>query len=254
MEEHSEHIRKMKELLEKKEGKEVTWEEAEEASRNLAGLAEILYELWLKEKQREKRLEESPKGFLLECGYSCQICGQSGARNGGIWFDKWGMKCMVCQRAVDSKEIPGSLAKNKDSWYSEFEIERAFNLKSTVITKWIKEGILKSRIVKGESGRPHVRLFLIKDNKDTLPPKKLVKSHMVKEERDGQTWFRSYEWYCFGDPREHLKGYKIMDHLRIIPPEEMKAREEEEKRRMEERRTRRERIKKVRDAKKRREK
>lgn len=239
-EEHKKHVQKMKDLLERRGGKEVTWEEAEEASRNLAGLAEILYELWVKEKQREKRLEESPKGFLLESGYSCLICGQSGERNGGIWYDKWGQKCMVCQRAVDRKEIPGSLAKYKDRWYSEFEIERAFNLKSTHITKWIKEGILKARVVPGESGRPHVRLFVIKDNEGFLPPKKLVESHMVKEERDGNIWFRSYEWYCFGDPREHLKGYKIMDHLRIVPPEEMKAREEEERRKLEERHVRRE--------------
>ena len=245
-EDHKKHVQEMKKLLEKKEGKEVTWKDAEEATRNLAGLAEILYELWVKEKQREKRLAKSPKGFLLEGGYSCLICGQSGARNGGIWFDKFGMKCMVCQRAVNRKEIPGSLAKHKDSWYSEFDIEHSFNLKSTDITKWIKGGILKARIVMGENGRPHVRVFLVKDNKDTLPPKKLIESHMVKEERDGQTWFRSYPWYCFGDPREHLKGYKIMDYLRVIPPEEMKAREGEERRQWEERRAKREARKKLR--------
>ena len=245
-EEHKKHIQKMKELLEKREGKEVTWEEAEEASRNLAGLAEILYELWVKEQGWKKRLQESPEGFVLEGrGRTCAICHES-SREEGSWYDKWGVTCLTCHGAVDRKEIPGSLAKRERSYYREHELQRAFNLKHSDITRWIKEGVLKARTVTDGAGRVHARLFLIKDNEGTLPPKKLVESQLVKEDRDGQTWYRSYEWYCFGDPRETLKGYKIMDHLRIIPPEEMKAREEQEKRQWEERRAKREARKKLR--------
>jgi hypothetical protein len=62
------------------------------------------------------------------------------------------------------------------------------------------------------------QLFLIKDNKDTLPPKKMTESKMVKETKDGKDWYRSEPWYRFVDPFEYLKGYKIMDHMRQTEP------------------------------------
>jgi hypothetical protein len=62
---------------------------------------------------------------------------------------------------------------------------------------------------------------LIKDNKDTLPPKKLTESQMVKEVKEGgKEWFRLEPWYRFVDPLEHLKGYKIMDYLKFTNNEE----------------------------------
>ena len=218
-EERNKHIQEIKDMLEKDSGKEVTWDEAEEAMRNLTGLAEILYDHWVEDQRRKKRLLESPKGFVLDgVGYTCFICG-SGTKAGENWYDKWGIKCTTCQKAIDRKEIPGSLAKFKDSWYSKWELESRFNLKTVALKKWIKEGIIKARTVTGESGRPHVQLFLIKDNKDFLPPKKMTESHLVREEKDGQTWHRSEPWYRFVDPHEHLKGYRIMDYLRVVEAE-----------------------------------
>lgn len=123
---------------------------------------------------------------------------------------------MICQKAIDRKEIPGSLAKNKDDWYSKYDLESRFCLKGSALKKFVKEGILKSRVVKSEGNRVHVELFLIKDNKDTLPPKKLTESHMVREDKDGTTWHHMEPWYRFVDPYEHLKGYKIMDYLRVV--------------------------------------
>jgi hypothetical protein len=60
------------------------------------------------------------------------------------------------------------------------------------------------------------------------------------------------DWYCFGDPHEILKGYKIMDYLRVVPPEEMKQREEERKAKDEARRLHREKVKLARAGRKKR--
>ena len=209
-------IQELKDLIEKKEGKEVSWEEASDAAYRLVGLAEICFDCWQEDKRRKGKLEGSPKGFQLDgVGYTCAIC-RSGTQEGGNWYDKWGIKCLTCQKAVDKKIIPGSCARNRDSWYSSFDLEHTFNIDRYARKRFIKEGVLKPRIVPKEDGKPHAFLFLIKDNKDTLPPKKLVESQLVNEERDGKTWVRSEPWYKFVDPHEHLKGYRIMKHLRVV--------------------------------------
>ncbi len=214
-------VQKMKDLMEKESGKEVSLLEAEEAADNLADFAQLLFEIYQKEKQREKKLEENPKGFQLEGSYSCQICGEGGTRNGGIWYDKWSMKCMICQAAVDRGEVPGWVAKHHDSWYSKYDLESRFKITTPTLKRWIKEGIIKPRTIVRESGRVHVQIFLVYDNRDFLPPKRLTKSESVKEVKNGETWFRSEPWYRFVDPFEHLKGYRIMEYMRAIPPTEV---------------------------------
>lgn len=225
----------MKDLLEKDHGREFTWEEASEAAYNLAGLADLMFDLWKEECRRKQKLDENPNGFKLDgVGYSCAICG-SGTQSGENWYDKWGIKCTICQSSIERKEIPASLAKNKESWYTKYDLESSFNLKGPALRKWINDGIIKVRKVTRDGKGVHTELFLIKDNEGFLPPKKIVKSHLVSEKKeDGKTWHTSHPWYHFVDPVEHLKNYKIMEHLRIVPPEEMKAREEQEKKYSEE--------------------
>ncbi len=212
----NERIQEMKDLLEQKKGTEVTWGEASEAAHNLAGLAEIMFESWREDQWRKKKLKESPKGFILEgSGYSCFICGSHTSENEN-WYDKFGIKCMVCQKAIDKKIIPGSAAKNKESWYSKWDLESRFNINHHALRSFIKKGILKPRIVPGPSGKPHAYLFFIKDNKDTLPPKELTESRSVVETKDGKNWYHSEPWYRFEDPYILLKDYKIMNHLRVV--------------------------------------
>ena len=202
-------------------------------------MAKLVDEWKEKDKERAEKLKANPKGFHLEgAGYTCAICGDH-TPEGDNWYDKYGIKCLVCQMAIDKGEIPVSLAKNKDSWYSKFDLERAFNLNHHAIRRWLKEGILKSRTVSHYGNGVHCEIFLIEDNKDFLPPKKLVESHSVSEVKDGKTWSHSEPWYRFGDPFKHLKGYKIMDYMRIVPPEEMAEREAEKKRKWEEKQERR---------------
>jgi len=200
---------------------------------NLERMAKFADEWKEKEKALAEKLEANPNGFILEgVGRTCAICG-NGSREDGSWYDKYGLKCLVCQKAIDDGEIPASLAKDKDGWYSKWELERAFNLKSQTLKKWIREGIIKSRTVSYYGKGVHTELFLLEDNKGFLPPKKLVESRSVSEVKDGKTWHRVEEWYKFVDPFKHLKGYKIMEHMRVVPPEEMAAREEEKKKKWE---------------------
>lgn len=215
-----ERLQELKKIMEKERGREFSLAEAEEDGRQLVGLAEICLDSWQEDHRKKKKLQESPKGFTLEgIGYTCFICGQSTQKDEN-WYDKWGIKCAICQDAINRKEIPSSLAKKRDSWYSKYDLEISFNLKSPTLRVWIKKGILKARAVTYKGKGVHTQLFLIKDNKDMLPPKDMVKGGMVKEERgDGKDWYSMHPWYHFVDSREHLKGYKILDYLKFTNEE-----------------------------------
>ncbi len=218
----NEAIKEFQEIYKKEHGKELSWDEASEAARNLINYAELLWDLAQEDHRRQLKLKEQPKGFKLDgIGYNCFICGD-GTQAGENWYDKYGIKCTTCQKAIDRKEIPSSLAKNKESWYSKYDLESRFNIKGPTLRSWIKKGILKARTVTRDGQGIHFQLFLIRDNKDALPPKKLTESHMVKETKDGKEWFHSEPWYRFVNPHEHLKGYRIMDHLRVTKGEEQK--------------------------------
>jgi len=217
-----ERIQEMKDLLEKEHEREFTWEEASDAAYRLAGLVDICFDSWKEDCRRKKKLEESPKGFHLDgVGYTCLICGNS-CSNEESWYDKWGIKCLVCQKAIDKNIIPISCAKFKDRWYSKYDLESRFNIKYHALKRLMKEGVLSPRIVLNSTGKPHTYLFLIKDHKDTLPPKKLTESKMIKETKDGKDWYHSEPWYRFVDPHKHLKEYKIMDYLQVIKEENAK--------------------------------
>jgi len=209
-------------LYEEKFGKKLSRAEAYDGAQSLIDLVKILYDGAATEHRRQLKLKNNPKGFHLDgAGYTCFICGCS-ASHEETWYDKYGIKCMVCQKAIDRREIPPSLAKDKDSWYSKHDLESYFNLKAPTVRKWVKDGILKVRTVTNDGHGVRVQLFLIKDNKDFLPPKKLVEGHHIKEVRDDGDWYHTEPWYKFVDPHKHLKGYKIMDYLRVVTAEEAK--------------------------------
>jgi len=206
-------IQEMKDILEKRGGKEVTWTEASDASTRLSGLMELLLKHAQEDWMREQKLKEYPKGFSLGgVGYSCFICGQGTSLNGN-WYDKYGIKCMVCQDSINRKEIPASLSKDKESWYSKYDLEGSFNLKAPTLRGWIKRGIIKARTLTYNGKGIHYQVFLIKDNKGFLPPKHMVKNQFVSEEIDGKIWHHSEPWYKFVDPFEHLKDYGIMKYM-----------------------------------------
>jgi hypothetical protein len=204
-------IKEIQRTLEKSKGRAISWEEATEVGRSLEKLALLAYDIWVKDQALLKRLEESPNGFAISDGHPCRIC-----RNLADWYDRYGFKCMICQKAIDKKIIPPLVAKDNSSWYSEVDLSTCFNLRGKALNSWIKAEILKVRTIMFNDKKIHLRVFLIKDNKDILPPKKLVESRGVKINRDGQEWFGTEPWYKFVDPHQHLKDYKIMNYIKLV--------------------------------------
>lgn len=198
-------------------------------------LARLSDEWKEKEKLKEEKLKQNPKGFHLEgAGYTCFICGDS-TSEGNNWYDQWGIKCLICQKAIDEGEIPPALAKYRDTWYTKHDLEYYFNINRFGLNRWIKNGIIRPRTISHYGKGEHTQIFLMKDNKGLLPPKGLLKGHSVKTtEKDGNEYTSSEKWYRFVDPFKYLKKYRIMRYLRTVPPEEIKDREEKEEKKQEE--------------------
>jgi hypothetical protein len=195
---------------------------------SLEGLSKITKEFQEKENARQERLKETPEGFAVEGygGSSCNLCGQYN-QDGDFWYDKWGIKCLVCQRAIDKKEIPGSLMKFTDSWYSNFDIQNRFNLKSPTIQKWIRQGVLKARTISHYGKGTWAQVFLIKDNEDFLPPKKFTNSRSYSFVKDGKIWNTSAEWYKYADLRKKVEKYKIMNYIKVVEVEKEKEKQDD---------------------------
>jgi len=212
-------LEELKEIYKKDRDIEMTDPEAEEAYRCLTGLAEIIYEQWVTDQRRQKKLEENPKGFHLDDNgqYTCILC-KNGMQNETTWFDKWGLKCVDCQNAINKKVIPGSILKQSgdQKYYTRFDLEYHLLLKTQKVNKLIKEGVLKPRVIKNTRNYQDAHLFLIKDNKEFLPPKELIKSHGAHKNEEGYTY--NLKWYEYQDGNDLLKGYGITKYLEYPKP------------------------------------
>ncbi len=208
-------IQEIKATLEKQHGREFSEEEARDALWDLRRLAHIMYEAFSEDMRRKELLTQNPKGFHLEEGGTCKVCDNYATKENS-WFDKNGVKCMQCQRAIDEKTIPTSVIEKKDSWYSRRDLEHYFNIKGADLSRYIKHSILKDRIIKGETKKVHLQLFLIKDNKGVLPPKSLLKSRTVEVIHKGAPYMTQEEWYEYADVKfiKRLAKYKIIECLK----------------------------------------
>ncbi len=209
-------IQKIKDILEKEHGREFTWEEATKAMWSLQRFVEIASDIASEECRMQEMLKKHPKGFHFDqIGSCCKLCDKP-TSNENSWFDKNGLKCMTCQKAIDSKIIPISVVKNKESWYSKYDLDFYFNIGNSDLKKILKRGLLKDRIIFSDGKKVHLQLFLIQDNKSVLPPKKLLESRIVKIIKDGEEYYTQEFWYEFIDSN-HLKRlmkYKIADCLK----------------------------------------
>lgn len=153
--------------------------------------------------------------FIWKKGGTCLICGEY-APEENSWFDKNGVKCLPCQRAIDEKVIPVSVIEKRESWYSQRDLERYFNIKGADLNKYIKNGLLKNRIIKGDKKKIHFQVFLMKDNKDVLPPKKLLKSRTVTVIHKDEEYLTQEEWYDHADEKliKRLAKYRIIECLK----------------------------------------
>lgn len=215
MKQSDEFIKKAKNIIEKIHGREFTWEEATEAYNGFETIVAILCEAAIEEHSREQLLAKFPKGFHIDGNGSCMLCNKS-VSNENSWYDKYGLKCMICQKAINTKVIPGSTATDKESWYSLHELGSYFNIKGADLKKYIKQSILKSRIIQDEKKNVHLQIFLIKDNKGVLPPKNLLESRTIKVMHNGEEYFTQEPWYEYIDLNlfERLrKKYRIFNCL-----------------------------------------
>jgi hypothetical protein len=216
MNDYSEKIRK---ILEKEGGGAVSEIEVEENQRFIKLLIEIAIGQAETEHQWRLQLGENPKGFQLDGeGRNCPICNQAIGKGNG-WYDKYGLKCVVCQKALMDHVIPGSLIKNRDSFYTETELNIFFNMEKKVLNCWIKEGIVSARVINGLDGKIHKRLFLLKDNKDFFPPKKLMKGGVHIEEKEGRQFYVFGLWYDYCHPLKVIGNYGIAKYLKYEPIE-----------------------------------
>lgn len=123
----------------------------------------------------------------------------------------------ILSKSNYEKILPGSIIKDRDkeSWYSASELESYFNLKSTDLKKCIKASFLKVRTVLGEGKRVNLEVFLLKDNKDVLPPKKLVRSRRVKVENKGKEYYALEPWFDYFTEKDikPLSKYGIFECL-----------------------------------------
>ncbi len=149
----------------KTKASEPEYKMTDEARHNLVGFIEVLIEIDQKEKARKQRLETEPKGFSMPGkGRNCSLCGR-GVYEGDGWYDKWGFKCLNCQKAIDKKQIPGSLCGDYDhkKCITDSDLSYKSKLHVQTIRKLIRQGKINARrIPQG----PYV--ILRKDNPDIL--------------------------------------------------------------------------------------
>jgi hypothetical protein len=157
-------IEEYKQIYKKEYGKEITDEEAREAGQNLVRFAEILYEQMKIDHFRKERLKKEPRGFHLTDGmYNCLICHQT-IENEQTWYDKNGIKCVSCQKALNDKVIPQYVCKNRDSWCADWELKDKLGIHPATVRKMVREKKLKARTIYDENGRIHFQLFILKEN------------------------------------------------------------------------------------------
>ena len=160
-----ESLDKFIEVSEKEGHKYETREDARQSANNLVGFFDVLIQIDQEEKARVRKLEDHPKGYAIPAkGHTCPLCGHC-LFDVDMWYDKWGMKCMNCQNALNKKVVPGyvfrdykhekSVSDSTLSWKADLHIQ--------TIRKLVRQGKLKARIV---PNGPYV--FLRKENPNLM--------------------------------------------------------------------------------------
>ena len=144
-----ERIQEFKRIYEEEYGKKISDEEAFAGATNLANFAKLLFDCAQRDHGRKLRLKESPNGYHLPEGeiYHCRIC-HSNASGKTSWYNKHGITCMICKKALDDKIIPTSVMYDRKSWMAMWELKDKLKLHHSTIQKMIRTGELKARIIK----------------------------------------------------------------------------------------------------------
>jgi hypothetical protein len=154
-----ESIEEFKAIYKKQYGTELDDAKARESARNLMNFVKALYDCAIKEAKRKHRLKKEPNGYHLTDGtYNCSIC-YTTVTGEKSWYDKWGAKCLLCQKAVETGAVPGFACRERNSRYLLWELKSDFGIHSSTARKMAREGKLKARIVTSENGHPYEYVF-----------------------------------------------------------------------------------------------
>jgi hypothetical protein len=157
----NERMDEFKEIAKKKSIDFKSDGEARESAENLVGLFEVLIKIDREEQARKARLKDEPKGFQMQGGgRTCGLCHSS--YDQPMWYDKYGMKCLACQEAIDRKIVPVSVLKDKDTKEHILGSALASKMDIRVVTlkKMVRLGKITARIIP-KSGE---MVFLRKEN------------------------------------------------------------------------------------------
>lgn len=180
-------IDEFREIYRKENGQELTDAEASDAAYRLYGFAELALEVAKRDIQRKRQLQKEPGGFHITDGtYNCMVCGVP-VTGDQSWYDRYGVKCLLCQRAVNKGIIPGFVCTARDSHYGMWELKSKFNIISATARKLIRQGKLHARVVLTNDGKPYEYIFLKKENPQLIsrysPERKSYDRHRDKEAR-----------------------------------------------------------------------
>jgi hypothetical protein len=159
-----------KKIFEDKSGREWSDEEVRDAAERLTRFYSILFDIYKEEKLKEKKLEEFPNGYHLEDRdgqYHCRICHRY-IKGKDTRYDKYGLKCMDCQRNIDNGVIPGEICKDDSLWFKGWQLKSDLGIHPQTAKKLVRGGKLKVRELKDEDERTYFRVYLVRENKEFL--------------------------------------------------------------------------------------
>ena len=151
----------------KETGQKYSESDYREAYHNFTGFVKIVYEQAKRDHFRKLRLKKSKKKTIpLEDDgsiYNCLICHRQITGKEGCW-DPDGQRCLDCQRALENKLIPKYVLKDRDSWYTDWELKSEFNIHPSTMRKLVREKKLKARLLTDKNGGVYEYVFIKKEN------------------------------------------------------------------------------------------
>ncbi len=202
MENRKETVEKVKELY-RENDEEITDEKAEEATNNLVGLVNLLFEMSMTESRRKKRLKSEPDGFPVDGMYTCLVC-KNGINENTGWYSCYGNTCFNCLKALKEKLIPKYILDDSNSYFTMYDLNSTFNIKTQLAKKYIKEEKLIPRIILDNEGKSYYYIFLKKENpaliKRYSPTRKSYDRHRNKKLKK---WSRETEKKLIDDLRKN---------------------------------------------------
>ena len=163
-------IQEFKDIYKKKYGIDLSDKKARDCGERLIAFANILIDQAIIKERRKRRLKKEPNGFCLEeteGAYSCRVCYQS-VSGKNAWWDKWGVKCLNCQRNLKEGVIPPEICKNNDLAVCNWQLKSDFGLHSSIVRKLRREKKLIGRDLKRKDETIYHTIYLISENKDFL--------------------------------------------------------------------------------------